>query len=294
MVKRSDIERWYLSFQDDFAAMLVEVDPTTRVREDPWERTAGGGGLTRVLEEGTHIEKAAVNFSAVEGATPPVLSDRLAGGSDWFAATGVSIIVHPVNPFAPTFHCNLRFFETDPGTRWFGGGADLTPHYLFEDDAVDFHRTLRDVCAHHDVADYPSWKKACDDYFHLPHREEARGVGGIFFDHLEHRIDEVFEFQRDLGLALLRVYRTILLRRIGTPYLDSHRHWQAIRRGRYVEFNLSIDRGTRFGLETGGRTESILASLPPRAAWVYGSTPEPGSRERDLLDTLRSAPREWL
>ncbi len=294
MVNRAGVRSFYRSFQDRFSEMLGGVDPSASVTDDPWDRAGGGGGLTRVFSNGDHIEKAAVNFSDVEGATPPALSEGLAHGSDRFAATGISIIVHPTNPFAPTFHANLRFFEVTPGTPWFGGGTDLTPHYLFVDDAVAFHRTLRDVCANHQVADYAAWKKTCDEYFYLPHRREARGVGGIFFDHLVHDLDAVFAFQKQLGAGFLGVYQTILGRRIGLPYDESHRSWQAIRRGRYAEFNLAIDRGTRFGLETGGRTESILASLPPLAAWAYDYEPPPESPEHELVKVLRAGPRDWL
>ncbi len=223
MVNRAGVRSFYRSFQDGFSEMLGGVDPSASVTDDTWDRAGGGGGLTRVFSNGDHIEKAAVNFSDVEGATPPALSEGLAHGSDRFAATGISIIVHPTNPFAPTFHANLRFFEVRPGTPWFGGGTDLTPHYLFVDDAVAFHRTLRDVCANHQVADYAAWKKTCDEYFYLPHRREARGVGGIFFDHLVHDLDAVFAFQKQLGAGFLGVYQTILGRRIGLPYDESHR-----------------------------------------------------------------------
>jgi coproporphyrinogen III oxidase len=213
-------------------------------------------------------------------------------GSEFYA-TGVSIIVHPRNPHAPTFHANLRFFETDTGSAWFGGGADLTPHYLYEDDARHFHRVLKQACDAHDVADYRAWKKACDEYFYLPHRKEARGVGGLFFDHLTDRLEEVWAFQTDLGERLIEAYIPILERRIEVPYGKAETIWQEIRRGRYAEFNLVWDRGTRFGLETSGRVESILASLPSRARWVYDHHPEPHSPEATLLDMVTSQPRDW-
>ncbi|MDX1449052.1 MAG: coproporphyrinogen III oxidase, partial [Acidimicrobiia bacterium] len=201
--------------------------------------------------------------------------------------------VHPRNPYAPTFHANVRYFESDE-VAWFGGGADLTPYYLFEDDARHFHRVLADVCDRHDVADHAGWKRACDEYFHLPHRGEARGVGGLFFDHLTESLDAVWSFQRDLADHLLDAYLPILERRAGTPYGNRETEWHRIRRGRYVEFNLVWDRGTRFGLETGGRTESILGSLPPVAAWSYDHEPDPDSPEGELLAFVRGEPRDWI
>jgi coproporphyrinogen III oxidase len=290
---RDRVEDWYRSLQQRFSAGIEDLDGSRRFTSDRWDRPGGGGGDTRILSEGTHIEKAAVNFSAVWGETPPGLSERMASSGDRFYATGVSIIVHPRNPYAPTFHANVRYFETDAGAAWFGGGADLTPYYLFEEDAGHFHRTLKAVCDRHEVADHAGWKRACDGYFHLPHRGEARGVGGLFFDHLTDRLDEVWAFQQDLGDHLLEAYRPILQRRIDAPYGDRERRWHEVRRGRYVEFNLVWDRGTRFGLETGGRTESILGSLPPRARWEYAHEPERGSPEAALLDMVRSEPRDW-
>ena len=291
---RRQIEATYRDIQSSLCDVLEMADGRSRFGSDSWDRPGGGGGLTRVLAGDGHIEKAAVNFSAVEGETPERLSDRLAGESARFFATGVSIIVHPRNPHAPTFHANIRYFETDGGHAWFGGGADLTPHYLFEEDARHFHETMKNACDRHEVADYAAWKKACDEYFYLPHRGEARGVGGIFFDHLTDRLDEMWEFQTDLGWSLADSYVPILERRMAVPYGETERTWQEIRRGRYAEFNLVWDRGTRFGLETSGRSESILASLPPRARWVYAQAPEPGTPESMLLETLRAEPRDWI
>lgn len=291
---RDAIEKSYRRIQDRFCAATEDLDAETSFGTDVWERPGGGGGITRILSDGAHVEKAAVNFSAVAGETPPQLSERLAIDSEQFYATGISIIVHPRNPHAPTFHANLRYLETDTGVAWFGGGADLTPHYLIEVDAIHFHRALRKVCDRHRIGDYQAWKRACDDYFYLPHREEARGIGGIFFDHLTEHLDEVAAFQADLGERLVEAYLPILERRVDTPYGERERDWQEIRRGRYAEFNLVWDRGTRFGLETSGRTESILASLPPRARWVYGHEPEPGSPEAALLELVRSRPRDWV
>ena len=290
---RGTVADEYRTIQEELCVGLQELDGRSVFRSDDWERPGGGGGLTRVLSGGGQIEKAAVNFSAVEGETPERLSERLAGVSTRFFATGISVIVHPANPHAPTFHANLRYFETDAGQVWFGGGADLTPHYLYEEDAHHFHRLLKQACGPHEVADYPAWKRACDDYFFLPHRGEARGIGGIFFDHLTERLQEVLAFQAELGHVLADAYFPILERRMEMSYGQAELDWQEIRRGRYAEFNLVWDRGTRFGLETSGRTESILASLPPRARWVYSHEPDAGSAEERLLETLRASPRSW-
>lgn len=290
---RDGIADEYRVIQHELCAGLQGLDGEADFGWDEWERPGGGGGLTRVLAGGEHIEKAAVNFSAVEGDTPQRLSEELAAPSTTFFATGLSVIVHPVNPHAPTFHANIRYFETDSGEAWFGGGADLTPHYLYDEDARHFHGLLKEVCDRHRVADYAAWKKACDQYFFLPHRDEARGVGGIFFDHLTARLDDVWAFQSELGHALAEAYLPILQRRLSMPFGERELDWQEIRRGRYAEFNLVWDRGTRFGLETSGRTESILASLPPRARWVYAHEPGPGSAEERLQDMVRSQPRDW-
>lgn len=288
------IEHGYQEFQHAFTRTLEDFDRTSRFSTDRWDRPGGGGGVSRVLAGPGPIEKAAVNFSAVSGPVPEQLSERLAQSASTFYATGVSIIVHPSNPYAPTFHANLRYFETDCGETWFGGGADLTPCYLFTDDAVHFHRTLDEVCARHAVADYPTWKRACDDYFRLPHRGEARGIGGIFFDHLTEHGEETWAFQLDLMGNLPEAYLPILERRSSMVYGERQERWQQYRRGRYVEFNLVWDRGTRFGLETAGRTESILASLPPRVRFDYCFTPDPRSPEAELASFVTAPPRSWL
>lgn len=290
---KEQIQRGYRKMQDTFCAALEEADGSSRFTIDRWSRPGGGGGSTRILAGTGQVEKAAVNFSAVEGRTPAQLSERLASGSERFFASGVSIIVHPLNPYAPTFHANLRYLETET-TSWFGGGADLTPFYFFDEDARHFHSVLRSVCDTHPIADYPGWKKLCDEYFYLPHRQEARGVGGIFFDHLTEGLDDVWKFQSELGNRLAEAYVPILRRRSGMEYGEREIAWHELRRGRYVEFNLVWDRGTRFGLETSGRTESILASLPPRARWDYAHEPLPGSPEAELLELVRSEPRSWV
>lgn len=293
-VNRVEIEESYRNVQQAFCVAIEGLDGESRFGADNWERPGGGGGVTRILTGEGHIEKAAVNFSAVSGETPPRLSERMAAQGSRFYATGVSIIVHPRNPHAPTLHANIRYFETDTGQAWFGGGADLTPYYLYEEDARHFHGVMKHICDEHEVADYESWKKACDDYFYLPHRGEARGVGGLFFDHLTENLEEVWTFQLQLGAELADSYLPILERRVDTPFGDAESTWHEIRRGRYAEFNLVWDRGTRFGLETSGRVESILASLPPRARWVYAHEPGPDTPEAKLLDTVRSQPRDWV
>ena len=286
-VDRAEIEEYYRSLQGGFCTAIEEVDGRSRFLSDVWDRPGGGGGDTRILAGDGHIEKAAVNVSAVWGTAPPTMP-----GTEFYAA-GVSIIVHPRNPYAPTFHANMRYMATDE-TAWFGGGADLTPYYFFEEDARHFHRVISDVCSRHEVADYEGWKEACDRYFYLSHRGEARGVGGIFFDELSDHLDEVWAFQRELGDHLLDAYLPILGRRVWSPYGEREDRWHEYRRGRYVEFNLVWDRGTRFGLETNGRTESILASLPPRARWQYGYEPDPGTPEASLTDVLRGVPPRWV
>jgi len=293
-IDRALVEETYRQVQERFCLALESFDGVSVFATDPWDRPGGGGGVTRVMTGEERIEKAAVSFSSVTGPTPPGLSDRLAIGAREFYATGVSIIVHPMNPHAPTFHANLRHLSTDRADAWFGGGADLTPWYLYEEDAREFHAALASVCRAHEVGDYQTWKQACDEYFYLPHRGEARGVGGLFFDDLRERGDEVLAFQADLAARLLEVYLLILGRRVDLPYTHAERAWQEVRRGRYAEFNLVWDRGTRFGLETSGRAESILASLPPRVRWTYDHVPEPGTAEERLVDLVRSPPRSWI
>lgn len=295
---RASIEQWYREFQDRFCAAVEVAEPTERFGVDEWQREGGGGGRTRILAGGDVIEKAACNFSAVWGTTPPKMSERMVGVGAEFFATGVSIIVHPRNPYAPTFHANVRYFESTDSDgnvmSWFAGGGDLTPYYLFEEDAAQFHAVLHAVCDRHEVADYDTWKQACDEYFYLPHRKETRGVGGLFFDHLTERMDETWAFQRELALALSEAYVPLVQRRCDTPYGAPEVEWHEIRRGRYVEFNLVWDVGTKFGLETDGRTESILGSLPPRARWEYCYEPEAGSAEARLLELVRGTPRTWV
>jgi coproporphyrinogen III oxidase len=277
--------------QEEVCRALEAQDGAGRFQEDVWERPGGGGGRTRVLEEGAVFEKAAVNVSSVWGELDEAFAQRLGGDGRDFFATGLSLILHPRSPLVPTVHANFRFIQHG-AKAWFGGGADLTPHYLFDEDAEHFHRTLRRVCERHEVGSYARFKAAADSYFWLPHRGEARGVGGIFFEDTGREPEAEFAFVTDCGRAFLSAYLPILERRKGLPFSAAQRAWAEVRRGRYVEFNLLQDRGTLFGLKTGGRVESILVSLPPRVRWVYEREPEPGSEEARLVEVLRH-PRPW-
>jgi coproporphyrinogen III oxidase len=298
-------EQWigYIyGLQEQICKTLETVDGKAVFVSDPWERKGGGGGLTRVIADGAVFEKGGVNTSVVWGKVTETMKTQLKiEGSNWFAA-GISLVIHPLNPYVPTTHANWRYFElydergqvTD---RWFGGGADLTPYYLFEEDAVHFHRTFKNALDPFGQERYPQYKKWCDEYFVNQHRDqEMRGIGGIFYDHLRptdgKNADGLLSFQRAGGDAFLPSYVPIVAKRKDLPYGERQIAWQEIRRGRYVEFNLIYDRGTLFGLKTQGRTESILMSLPPRARWGYRYAPEAGSPEAELLDACLH-PREW-
>ncbi len=279
------------ALQDDICGALEGLDGEARFREDPWTREGGGGGRTRVLEEGAVLEKAGVNTSVVFGDLEESFSKRLQGEGRQFWAAGLSLVLHPRNPHVPTVHANYRFIHQ--GSRaWIGGGADLTPYYLYDEDAVHFHRTLKAACDKHDPTYYPRFKAECDRYFFLPHRGEARGVGGLFFENMGGDLEREFDFVRDAGRAFIPAYLPIAERRKDTPFTEAQRFWQEVRRGRYVEFNLVYDRGTIFGLETRGRTESILMSLPPRVRWRYDHHPDAGTEEARLVEVLRQ-PRDW-
>jgi coproporphyrinogen III oxidase len=279
------------TLQEHICAGLESLDGSGRFREDLWQREGGGGGRTRVLAEAGVFEKAGVNFSDVHGELSPEFAKQLPGEGLNFRATGVSLVLHPRNPMVPTVHANFRFIMHG-GTWWFGGGADLTPYYPYREDVVHFHRVWRDACHRHaTVVDYGRLKKWCDEYFFITHRHEPRGVGGIFFDNLNGDFDKLFAFVRDCGDHFLDAYVPIVNRRKLHPYTAEQRRFQEIRRGRYAEFNLIYDRGTTFGLKTGGRIESILMSLPPTVRWVYDYRPEPGSREAELWEFLK--PRDW-
>ena len=284
--------RYFQDLQLRICAALEALDGAGHFGDDAWQREGGGEGRTRVLMNGAVFEKAGVNFSEVHGQLALEFARQLPGEGLDFTATGLSLVLHPRNPFVPTVHANFRYL-TKGNKRWFGGGADLTPYYPYQEDVIHFHRVWKGVCTRHSrVADYTRLKKWCDEYFFLPHRGEARGVGGIFFDYLEGDWHPLFAFVRDCGEAFLEAYRPIVMRRRGELYTDRERAFQEFRRGRYVEFNLLYDRGTIFGLKTGGRVESILMSLPPVVRWGYDYRPEPGSREAELYEYYLK-PRDW-
>ncbi|MGR8918343.1 MAG: oxygen-dependent coproporphyrinogen oxidase [Gammaproteobacteria bacterium] len=293
------VEAWLKALQDEICAALEELDGEARFAEDAWTRAEGGGGRSRVLAGGAVFEQAGVNFSHVSGDELPAAASarrpELAGRR--FRAMGVSLVVHPQNPYVPTSHANVRLFVAEKDDEapvwWFGGGFDLTPFYGFEEDAVEWHRTAKRVCDDYGEDVYPRFKRWCDDYFFLRHRNEQRGVGGLFFDDLnEWGFERTAAFTRAVGRGYVDAYAPIVRRRRGTPYGERERDFQLYRRGRYVEFNLVYDRGTLFGLQTGGRTESILMSLPPNVRWRYNWQPEPGSAEAALAAFIQ--PREWL
>jgi coproporphyrinogen III oxidase len=292
------VKTWLLLLQDQICAGLSAIDGADFV-EDNWQRAEGGGGRTRVLEGGSVIEKGGVNFSHVFGDAMPASATahrpELAGRR--FNAMGVSLVIHPRNPYAPTSHANVRFFIAEADDQepiwWFGGGFDLTPYYPFDEDIRHWHQTAKAACDPFGEQVYTDYKRWCDDYFYLKHRAETRGVGGLFFDDLnEGGFDRSFALTRAIGEAYLPAYAPILAKRHDMPYTAREKDFQLYRRGRYVEFNLVFDRGTLFGLQTGGRTESILMSLPPLAAWRYNYIPEVDSAEARLADYLK--PRDWL
>jgi coproporphyrinogen III oxidase len=313
MSRGEEAANFFRSLQDDIVAALESADGS-QFRQDEWDRPGGGGGRSRVLADGRVFEKAGVNFSDVHGELRPEMAASLPGDGLRFRATGVSLVLHPRNPRVPTMHANVRHL-TRGSASWFGGGTDLTPYYVVPEDAVHFHRTLRDVCVQFDAGFYPRFKRWCDDYFYLPHRQEPRGVGGIFFDYLGAGAEEtarqprdpalaapspieadrerLFSFVRALGAAIMPAYLPIVERRRNEAFGEAERRWQLLRRGRYVEFNLIYDRGTLFGLKTDGRIESILMSLPPEVRWEYGFAPEPGSPEAASLAAICSR-ADWI
>ncbi|MFZ9682010.1 MAG: oxygen-dependent coproporphyrinogen oxidase [Cephaloticoccus sp.] len=298
-VDSAAVRTYLLDLQARICAELAEEDGGAEFTRDEWTRPEGGGGLSRILAEGAVFEKAGVAFSHVQGTKlPPSATAHRPGlaGQPW-EAMGVSLVIHPRNPHVPTSHANVRFFTTRGAGEpvwWFGGGFDLTPYYGYAEDCVHWHRTAREAVAPFGPELHPRFKQWCDEYFFLKHRQEARGVGGLFFDDFnELGFDQSFALLRRVGDAYLPAYRPIVARRKATPANDCERQFQLYRRGRYVEFNLVWDRGTLFGLQSGGRTESILMSLPPLVRWDYGWTPEPGSREAELYEKFLPA-RDWL
>lgn len=294
---KDEIEQWFRSLQEQICNTMAEADGTGTFIEDLWTREEGGGGKTRIITQGTVIEKGGVLFSAVHGETPEKIQKALGFGSTDFYATGVSIVMHPVSPMVPIIHMNTRYFEMSNGARWFGGGIDLTPHYVNKEDAQYFHKELKKVCDQHDVAYYNNFKNWADDYFFIKHRKETRGIGGIFFDKLSAEKDDdmnrIFDFVRDIGKLFAPLYTSLMNKGKNLAYGTHEKKWQALRRGRYAEFNLVYDKGTRFGLDTNGRTESILMSMPPLAVWEYNHQTLKNSREHDTLQYLRKG-IDWL
>jgi coproporphyrinogen III oxidase len=290
------------ALQDDICIQLEKFEPTERFQQDTWEREGGGGGRSRVISNGIVFEKGGVNTSIVHGALPDPMRKQFETNHSQFFACGISLVIHPRNPHVPTVHANYRYFELydqdgNVADCWFGGGSDLTPFYLYDEDAKHFHTSLKKACDSIDSVFYPKFKQDCDDYFFIRHRSESRGVGGIFYDYLRpdenHSPENYLLLARACGEALMMGYQPIVEKRKDLPYGDAERQWQLYRRGRYVEFNLVQDRGTLFGLKTNGRVESILMSLPPLARWEYDYHPVSGSKEDTLLQVLKK-PVSWV
>lgn len=288
----------YKQIQDSICKGLEVADGKALFEEELWERDGGGGGRTRVLQHGNVIEKGGVNFSAVYGNLPEAVKKSFKVESDEFFATGVSIVLHPENPFVPIIHMNIRYFEMDEQTRWFGGGIDLTPHYVIPTDVRFFHYHLKQACDEFKAEFYPRFKALADDYFFIKHRDETRGVGGIFYDRLKPEntdlsYDQILDFSLAVGNTFLPIYTELIDRNKDKEYTDAHKEWQYLRRSRYAEFNLVYDSGTKFGLETNGRIESILMSLPPTAKWNYNAKPQPNTEEENTINMLKKG-IDWV
>lgn len=290
------------TLQDTITSALEKIDGKALFKEDIWERPEGGGGRTRVIEKGSVFEKGGVNISGVHGKLPKSMQTYFNVGEVDFFACGLSLVLHPKNPMVPTVHANWRYFEMYDENghivdSWFGGGQDLTPYYLFEEDAIHFHKICKTACDRHNQSFYNDYKTRCDEYFFNTHRDEARGIGGLFFDYCKANetmsMEDWYKFVTDVGNSFLEAYVPIVEKRKDLTYTDAQRTWQEIRRGRYVEFNLVHDKGTLFGLKTNGRIESILMSLPPHVQWVYDHHPEKGSDEEKLIEVLRH-PIDWI
>lgn len=298
MITKEQIVADYQAIQDEICAALENLDGVAKFEQELWTREGGGGGRTRVIQDGKILEKGGVNFSAVEGQLPEAIKKGLKIDQDDFFATGVSIVIHPNHPLVPIIHMNIRYFEM-PSTfgegkepvRWFGGGIDLTPHYVFEEDAKFFHGSLKAVCDKFNATFYGRFKKWADDYFFIKHRDETRGIGGIFYDRLtaseDNSWEDIFEFSKAVGRTFAPIYTELVNRHRNEEFTEQQQQWQYQRRSRYVEFNLVYDAGTKFGLETNGRIESILMSLPPTAKWLYNFQPEAGSEEAKTLSLLK-------
>ena len=291
MLLKDKVVEEYQKIQDEICAALAAADGGGQFEEEIWTREGGGGGRTRVFQNGNVIEKGGVNFSAVYGKLPEAVKKVFKVENDEFFATGVSIVIHPSNPFVPIIHMNIRYFEMDEQTRWFGGGIDLTPHYVIDTDVRYFHHLLKKSCDEFDASFYPKFKKQADDYFFIKHREETRGVGGIFYDRLKPENtgldwEQLFNFSLAIGNTFIPAYTELIDRNRDTEFTEAEQEWQYLRRSRYAEFNLVYDSGTKFGLETNGRIESILMSLPPMAKWAYNHKPTENSPEAATLSKL--------
>ena len=289
-ITKEEIGSWFRELQLHICSELEAEDGKAKFVEDNWERPGGGGGHTRVIQHGNVFEKGGVNFSAVHGELTENIAQALNLNTRGFFATGVSIVIHPINPFVPIIHMNVRYFELEDGTYWFGGGIDLTPHYVQEEDATFFHTQLKQTCDRSDKEYYPKFKKWADDYFYIKHRKETRGIGGIFFDRLKENEnkskDEIWKFVQEVGQTFAPTYRHLVAANKAKSYKDENLQWRNVRRGRYVEFNLVYDKGTKFGLETDGRIESILMSLPENASWYYNHQTDDNSAESKTLSHL--------
>lgn len=295
---KKQVEEAYKKIQDEICAGLEKADGLAVFEEDLWSREGGGGGRTRIIQNGNILEKGGVNFSAVHGKLPPQIQKHFGVEEDDFFATGVSIVIHPNNPWVPIIHMNIRYFELNEQIRWFGGGIDLTPHYIIPEDAGFFHEQLKNVCDKHQDTFYTEFKTWADNYFFINHRNETRGIGGVFYDRLtpektQLSYEQIFNFSCDLGRTFLPTYATLIEKNRHKEFTQKNIDWQKLRRGRYVEFNLVYDAGTKFGLETNGRIESILMSLPPQADWTYDYQPEPGSEEDFTLKNLIKG-KDWI
>lgn len=296
-MNKEEIQTWFKKLQDDICTAIEKTDGNGQFKEDLWARPEGGGGRTRVITDGAIIEKGGVNFSAVHGPTPAKILEALKIHQADFFATGVSIVMHPHSPMVPIIHMNVRYFEMSNGASWFGGGIDLTPHYVDPNDASYFHEALQTCCDRHDSSYYKAFKNWADDYFYIKHRKETRGIGGIFFDRLSATdgisLADRWSFVQDVGSQFAPIYSHFMSKNKELPFGPNEKEWQLIRRGRYAEFNLVWDKGTKFGLDTDGRTESILMSLPPQANWAYNQLPEVDSREQQTLDWLKKG-IDWV
>ncbi|MEJ2902618.1 oxygen-dependent coproporphyrinogen oxidase [Pedobacter panaciterrae] len=297
MVFKDRVVAAYQQIQDQICKSLELADGKAKFEEEIWNRDGGGGGRTRIMQHGDVIEKGGVNFSAVHGKLPESVRKAFKVDSEDFFATGVSIVMHPNNPFVPIIHMNIRYFEMDNETRWFGGGIDLTPHYIIDTDARYFHHLLKQTCDEFDTSFYPKFKAHADDYFFIKHREETRGVGGIFYDRLRPEntglsFDQILDFSIAVGNTFIPAYTELIDRNRDKEFDEKQQEWQYLRRSRYAEFNLVYDAGTKFGLETNGRIESILMSLPPMAKWIYNHQTLPDSEESYTLSKLKKG-IEW-